>query len=257
MATAKKAEEKNTGLAIITQEDFAIASFADIKEVMEENLDSTFSEFDLPKITMASGGLTKLVRNTIAGEEVLDTVEVVIIAKKNVRVYYQDENALGTAPDCHSDDMVTGIGKRPGDINVCSHDCATCPMSQWDSGKDDVGKACKEKVVLAVLLPGEIIPSVISVPATSAKNFRVYTMQLTQSQMRFHQVVTEIGVAKSKSAGGKDYGKLTFTFKGVLADDQKQSVGATRSAFEPMFKKISARSVDPVETESETDTDTE
>ena len=97
----------------------------------------SITEFDLPRIKMASGTALWLIP-TLEGDTTAAAVEGVVVSARDARVYYASKDAGNVPPDCSSLDNKTGVGKPGGE-------CAVCPLAQWDSAPEGgAGQACKQ-----------------------------------------------------------------------------------------------------------------
>jgi len=91
-----------------------------------------------------------------------------IIYYTNANQYYSKAFGEGdnVVPDCFSSN---GIAPDGGD-NRQAGPCKSCPLNQFGSGKDGIGKACANTIRLYVLLDGDIMGSVIKAsPASLGK----------------------------------------------------------------------------------------
>ncbi len=123
------------------------------------------------------------------------------------------------APDCASDD---GIKPNAGVANKQCENCATCPQNVFGSGvKQDGtpsgGKACSDKKSIAIFAAGSAFK--FAVPPASLRNWDVYCNQLSTKGIPLPAVITVFGFEQ----GDTDY-KLTFTFGGMLAEAQLESI---------------------------------
>jgi hypothetical protein len=103
-----------------------------------------------------------------------------------------------TAPLCYSTN-----GKVPDEDVLDQHRqnpiCATCEMNKFGSaakgGKTGEGKACGDSKVLAVIAPTLMEkpyrPAIMRVPATSLKNIKEYTDELSRNGIYSHRILTK------------------------------------------------------------------
>ena len=122
-------------------------------------------------------------------------------------------------PDCASDD---GIKPNAGVANKQCENCATCTQNVFGSGvKQDGtpsgGKACSDKKSIAIFAAGSAFK--FAVPPASLRNWDVYCNQLSTKGIPLPAVITVFGFEQ----GDTDY-KLTFTFGGMLAEKQLESI---------------------------------
>ncbi len=174
--------------------------------------DGTITEFDLPRVKVASGTALWLVQDVIEGDKTLPAIEGVIVEARDTRVYYQSKDAGNVPPDCSSLDNKIGVGKPGGD-------CATCPLAQWDSGENGA-QACKQTKQLFMLRGTSMLPEVVSLPPTSLKAIRKFFLQLTTQGIQYHHCILRIELEKAQNPQGKTYGKAVMKFVRKLSPDE-------------------------------------
>jgi hypothetical protein len=118
------------------------------------------------------------------------------IAKSWWPTGFDDKNPQ--APLCYSTN-----GKVPDDDVLDQHRqnpiCATCEMNKFGSaakgGKTGDGKACGDSKVVAVIAPTLMEkpyrPAIMRVPATSLKNIKEYTDELSRNGVYSHRILTK------------------------------------------------------------------
>lgn len=211
---------------------------ADIKAIMEANFGAAGSigPRDLEKIKVPAGGQTAWAITTLdEGETVVKELEGIILHWQDVRAYYSrplEEGGGNQAPDCYSEDGKTGQGDPGGP-------CHTCPLSQWGSDpKGGKGKACKEKRILFLLRPENMIPDVVFIPPTSLKSVRAYFLRLASQGMPFHAVKTRLGLVKAQSAANIAYAQVTAGMVARLEPGEAERVRSMVSALRPSMEKF-------------------
>jgi len=230
--------------------EYAIAQMdpQELSEVIQENLGGEkLQPSDLDKIKVPSGGslsweLPDLSEGSIASKE----IEGVIIYKKNFNVYWEKDFAAsdgGQAPDCFSNDTMFGEG-NPGGA------CNKCPFNQW--GSDGAGKACKNKASLFILLPGSLLPVVLTLPPTSMKAAKTYFMRLASGGVKYSDAITKMSLEKEKSNGGIDYGRLVFELGEKLDTEAKARIKAYRDGILPVLKDADVAGLDNTDEEEPT-----
>lgn len=205
MATAKNA------LVPVKLEQYAVMEHGidTVLDIMQENCSDGISINNLERIKMPSGGGASWETVSLDGEvENIPTIEGVIIHKMRQRVYWKesfDETGGGVPPDCASKDARIGQG-NPGGV------CSQCPLSQYGSArkgdKDLRGQACQERVILFVLRPGSLLPTIISAPPTSLKEVDSYMVRLAGAAKPFYGVITLFSLVKEKNKDGIAYAKI-------------------------------------------------
>lgn len=182
-----------------------LAADASVGQLMRENLGgSNFTAFDLERITIPTGGGTAWKLTTLTGEESMPALSGIIVHYQDCRAYWKEEFSGETPPDCASEDGRTGVGAPGGR-------CADCPYAQFGSdAKGGKGQACKQIRRVFLLRPKTFLPLMLTLPPTSIKNCKQYFTRVTNAGLPYWGVVTEIGLEKTKNAGGIAYSKTTF-----------------------------------------------
>jgi hypothetical protein len=169
------------------------------------------SEFDLPRIKVASGTALWLIPG-VGGETTAPVIEGVVVEARDTRVYYASKDAGNVPPDCSSVDGKTGRGK-PGGV------CADCPLAQWDSGENGA-QACKQTKMLFMLRGTSMLPEVVSLPPTSLKAVRKFFLQLTTQGIQYHHCILRVELEKAQNPQGKTYGKAVMKFIRRLSPEE-------------------------------------
>lgn len=155
-----------------------------------------------------------------AGWEGEECINAIILGFNDHRVYYEksyDETGGGEQPDCSSTDMTVGVGKPGGN-------CDECPMNEWETAEKGKGKACTEKRLLMLLLPGELLPVKLEIPATSLQNVKKYFMRLASKAIIYHDVVTEFTLEEDRNDKGVKFSKVVFNKHSDLSVAEKAGV---------------------------------
>lgn len=232
------AKKETTALAtqqdvMIHTEQYAIVQMdqTELRELVEENtgLDG-FSIQDLPKIKIPAGGGISFEVDTPEGPEPMKSVKGVIVGWHQARLYFDKPfggQGSGEPPLCFSPDGLNGKGDpfRTGKVEV--HDCRTCPLSEYgtktdQSGKVGRGKACPERRVLFLMMEGDILPHVMSVPPTSLGDMRKFFTGLIVSGVRFYGTEVELSLVKDKNKDGIEYSKVVIKSTAKMTDPQEK-----------------------------------
>ena len=215
--------KKTTELAKPITSDYALVNLGTegMTEMLAENVeDADIGERDLPRAKIPAGGMTVFERGNDAPKELVG----VIVCKGQRRVYWEEKYGQGESgpPDCYSLDGKRGIGSI---AEQHGGNCKTCPMAQFGTATDDKGQpgkgqACAQRQALYIMLPEEILPTVLSLPPTSVQAFKHYMVALTSKQRPFYAVVTKITLVKDRNAGGVDFATAVFETVENVPDDQ-------------------------------------
>src|SRR6185437_11852490 len=172
--------------------------------VLQNNLNgASLCPFDLDRVKVPSGGATSWEVPSLKGPESVRDLTGIILATNDGRKHYRTKRSGNAPPDCHSIDMIHGIGDPGGDCQTCAFNQFGSAVNQ--SGAPAKGKACSEYKLLLFIRPGDVPPIVISAPVTSLNNAKKYFLRLAQAQLMFQSVVTRLTLKQERSAGGDAY----------------------------------------------------
>jgi hypothetical protein len=217
------AAPKGTELVPFNEYSVAKVNATDLMEILQENVGGAITEFDLPRATVPTGGMTAWVLPSLDGEdEIVSSLDGVIVFHNNPRAYWHqsiDEGGGNNPPDCSSVDGKVGVGDPGGD-------CTVCPMAEWGS-KDhgqSRGQACKQMKLVFLLRPESLLPMALFLPPTSIKPVREYLLGLASEGKHYSSAVTRFSLEKERSADGIEYAKVKLTRLSTLDDAQERSV---------------------------------
>lgn len=142
---------------------------------------------------------------------------------------YNPNAAEAKSPDCFSRDGIKPDASSP--MKQCES-CAQCAHNQFGSGVDQngnptKGKACADTKMLAIYGAGGVFG--FKIPSASLKNFNAYLTTLKGYGLTPPAVITNIAFDTAAT-----YPILTFTYEGVLGEDQAQKIAAMRESQEVM-----------------------
>jgi hypothetical protein len=192
-------------LAVVEPSTFAIFNSDDAMGVMQTNLGGDqISPFDLPQIKVPTSGGKQWELPGLEDSEFTTTFDAIIVDQRTNRVYFSKPFGEGdaTGPDCNSQDGLVGVGDPGGQ-------CATCPLNQW--GSKGAGKACTERRLLFLVLPGNTLPVTLSLPPTALRPLRDYLMKLGSASVPFYGVVTRFSLKQTQSKTGITFSVPDFS----------------------------------------------
>ena len=204
------------------QEMFTILQPEKLKnavEAMKSNQIATDPNL-LDRIKIPTAGGNSFSVPSESGWEDVNEIFAIIMGFNDHRIYYSksyNETGGGEQPDCVSNDMETGKGDPGGN-------CYECPMNEWETAEKGKGKACVSKRLLMLLLPGEMVPIKLDVPATSLQNINKYFMRLASKGIIYHNVVTRFNLEKDRNENNVEYSKIVFSKHTDLSHAEKESV---------------------------------
>lgn len=225
-----KENEVTNELAIVENYPALMMTPEEFSEVVVANIGEgeTISFTDLPIIKVPSGGINQWMVPGIDGQELVKELEGIIVYWRSHRAYWpkKQEDAKTNDPLCASRDAKTGIvDKEHPDFalakkNGITGDCSTCPLAQFGSAEKGEGQACKAMRDIFLLRPGAMLPTVISVPPTSIKPHKQFSVQVSSAGVPYFGVQTGISLIAEKNASGTDFCRMSFQSKGKLSQDE-------------------------------------
>ena len=206
---------------------------------------------DLDKIKVPTGGAEFWSVETLEGAVPMKALEGIILQFKEPRGYWKEKTGVKTPPDCRSDDGITGIGTIASKFGG---NCLSCPMAQFhtavnEKGQPAAGQACKQKRVLLFLRQDDLIPVLVSLPATSIKNARQYFLRLVNNGMKYYGVVTQLRLEKHENATGDPYSMATLAPVRALKPDEFARVMIIGQALREMFSQMTVVDIDATDAE--------
>lgn len=228
MSTAIQKAEK-TALAPTA----LVSNVNEILDAVKENLGGgQISASDLQVIKVPAAGGTSWEVETLDGTINVKMLTGVVVGMRSVRAYW--EQAMGEGPtgppQCASIDGVRGTG-TPGGL------CATCPLSQFGSGKDN-SQACRASQQMFTLMGDELIPSIIRVPAGSLKVVRQYLLKLANTGKKYHSVLLNFELEQDKNAAGIKYSKIKLSLNRELTPEEAQAAADYKANFAPIITTL-------------------
>ena len=146
-------------------------------------------------------------------------IRAIILHHHPVQTYYATEYTGGSEPpDCSSYDGKQGINREDGVVN----DCKTCDKNQF--GADGKAKECKAKRKLFLLLEGNALPVILTLPTTSLNDFGKFITRIVGKRKKSYQFITKFTLKKDQNAGGITYSKVVAAIDKELTDEEVQGV---------------------------------
>lgn len=221
--------------AVTKYEVLADSSF-DLSEIREYVHD--IGLFDLEWIKVPSGESPFFSIQTPDGERPTPTVRGIVIGSRSTRIYWSGDRSVlgGRPPDCSSQDGDVGHGKRWDADNLGAHDCATCPLHEF--GSDGRGQACQENMLVMLIRPEKVIPSIVKCPATSIGNMKGHFLRLFSSRLRPYQVETEISLEPAANSDGVKYFKLQAKVSRRLNPEELAGIEKAAKTLKEVFGRV-------------------
>lgn len=240
------------GKNLVTTTTIALQK-VDLRDILTKNLGGeSLGIRDLDTIKVPTGGSKFWTITGPEGTTEVKEINGIIIHTLLTRAYWKKLfEGDKVPPDCYSPDNYTGIGDPGGFCSSCSYN----NFGTANEGKGK-GKACKERRILFLLLEGNLLPTVLSLPSTSLASIRKYLVFLTiKSLLLKYQVVTKITLTQDKSKDGFVYSVANFEI-GKHIDNYKE-IGTYIDNILPMLEgaaiEITKQSAGAVASDAEAD----
>lgn len=218
-------------MTVFQKNNFELTEFSpDMKDMIAEELDGLGNiPFDTVKIP-SGGALAFEVPGDGEEPDMVKEIVGVVVDNHSVNaLWMNDFTGERQSPDCSSFDGRVGTSLT-GDVRYCDD----CPFNQFGSGKDGIGKKCKNMRRVYILRSGDLLPILLQLPPSSLTAWKDYVAKrLVIKGKRPWQVLTKVTLKKEKSAGGIAYSQAVFT---KVADLGKAEI----EALKPVVDSIKA-----------------
>lgn len=208
------------------------------KQLVKNMASSQITARKLPRLKLDK---YDYVINDVDGTHHLNTFRGVILHSRTERAYWSQPIREGekNAPDCHSLDSITGIGKPGGK-------CRTCPLAQFGSGRRNDGspsrgQACRQSALLFLYRDSatSLLPELLTLPPTSLRNWNDFYNQVTTKLyhgrlMPLERLVIDFGTEPVKS-GSINYSVGTFRAVGILPEERSRYIARLAEIFADIF----------------------
>ena len=204
----------------------ALAEDVDITALLEQAMGpgGELNLGNLTRIKVPSAELKSWMVPDDNGEPVptkmIKGIPAAVIARRS---YWESEDVTGTAPDCRSNDLETGIGALgEGSVGNPSGKCGDCPMAaRGSAGKGTQASKCKEQRVI-FLLTGDLLPIMIVIPPGSLPTFNNFGALVFNKRIEgfrrpdgsfsssLLRLEMELGLEQTTNVKGQDYNRVTF-----------------------------------------------
>jgi len=214
-------EPNTTSLAHAMTLDFSLPVMMDSGFTAEDLAEDAFGmQINFPRIKIPGGGglAFEIPQGDATQPLIAQTIQGVIVYHHPMNTYWaQGKDDKNAPPNCASHDGLMGSG-NPGVV------CKDCAHNQWGTGKEGIGKACKNGFSLYLLRSGEFLPVHIQLPPTSIKSFSDFITSFQARQRPAFASLVEIGLRKCTNGGGDDYSVATFKLIRDFADSELGSI---------------------------------
>jgi len=220
-------------------------------DVIAENTDGEgLTPRDLDRIKMPSGDALYFNVKTEAAPDGEPKKELrgVILHMKKTRVRYIksfEEGGGNDSPDCYCDDASGPDGLGGIGIGNPGGECAKCAFGQFTTDPETgvrVPPVCSQKNLLLMLMKGDVLPRVVTVPPSGLTNLRDFTRTLTSANVKRSEVETVIGLEKATGGptGKVNYAKPTFAIGERLTPDAIAAMNEYKAEMAGLLPQVKA-----------------
>jgi len=226
---------ESTAVVVTDPERFAVcnpAAQGDLASLLESGVGA----FDLTRLKVPSSGAVAFEIDTLEGVVYEKEIEcVIVLVRGGQRAWWRSVYGAGgggTPPDCSSQGGGFGLGnptvEADPEADPVTTQCAGCHWNQWKTatkadGSKGPGKSCKEWAMVFLYIEGGGIPMMLSVPPSSLKPMRKYSIKLLGAKKPIYSVLTKLTLTATKNGDGTDYSELTFNYGRDLDPDGAQA----------------------------------
>ncbi len=220
------AKKTNGTLATIPKNEFmALDSKGEHVEAMNAmtEMGETIGPNDLLRVKTPTGGSTTWMVPGPVGDTAEETIVGALVFFQRCGVLWPTEDfQTGSLPVLKTFDLITAeqIGPIPDDMVESLEpyriderkfhwsEASGMLYNQWGSGKDGIGKRCKEQIMLFVLRPQDLFPLIITAQPGSLKTVGLWLKQLNHIDVPFWRVIVELSLTKVSNSRGQDYSQI-------------------------------------------------
>ena len=243
----------NTALAVLSTVKFDELSIEEqmIQEILKEDEEDNSSDLELLRIKLPTGTSNKFEMGDPSQEQ--ETFSAVVLLVQPTRGYWP-KRGQGDPPLCSSSNGITGKVRQDPDQEAMeaardakpvrhplfkaekpAYECATCTLNEWESAHEHMGggrgKACKEMRRALIYIDGWKMPSLLSLPPTSIKPWRVYVSRLQNAKSYYFAVRSEFKLESKTAATGDKYSAIQVMDTARLSPEELAAVRIIRKSY--------------------------
>lgn len=189
-------------------------------------------ETDLVRVKSPLGGSTTWTIERDGNEETTDSIVGLLVGIGRRGYLWPHEDPSESRPLVVTHDMRVGylVGEDFGSVDPAALDRFKTGDGQydwialsnsrefgWGSGRGGRGKRVKEKLVLAILRPGDTWPILVTIGGGSSKDVSDFLRRLSCFA---HEAVVKLTLTRAKSAGGQPYSKIVASLDRALTPEE-------------------------------------
>jgi hypothetical protein len=264
----------STALVPITQRYPVLAPTDEMKEAWLANNvpGARLGEHDMPRFKVPSGGNTIWMIPNPGGKPIASEEVVGIWLDWGYRGYlWPYVQPSGTKPYLLTHDAIHAyrVGDKIGDLSpeileamlrsevdagtgeyhewfdwVAPEDGGSNLYAAWGSGHNGYGKRIKEYMRLVLLLPGNMIPTVLNVPPGSLGAFKQMQLALRNRGKAFYQFEIKMSLDCKPSKSGTDFAQIKFELGPEVPPDQLPEIKRLRATLPKTDPRDAAALID-------------
>lgn len=237
--------ENTTALAVLQQHNFELVPISEeLGQIIAEEMDGLGAiPFDTIKIPSGGGLAFELPGETEDSPAAEKELVGIIVDHHPVNAYWETEyDGSNNQPNCSSFDGKTGLDADSGEVRSC----ASCPFNQFGSDiRGGKGKACKNMHRIYILMSGQVIPMLLTLPPTSLAAWRNYIgKKVVVRGKRPWMVMTKITLKKEKNDNGIAYSQAVFTKVADLTPEECAAIKPMAESFKALTRSDIMQSAD-------------
>jgi hypothetical protein len=219
-------------LAIVNTERYlALADGSDLREAIVANagVEGGIAEQDLVRIPTPAGGATTWAWDSPEGAKETKELTGILVGYFPRGVLWPSLEPTDSRPLLVSYDLVTAhkVGDDFGDIDADElakyqvagggYDWKRLPWNEWGSGKNGIGKRCKESRIMFLLMEGDAFPVLVQAQPGSLKTIPPFIVKLPVPHWR---AVVALTLQAETSKGGQKFAQIKPRLVGQLTREQ-------------------------------------
>lgn len=175
------------------------------------------------------------------------------VALRFRRSYWINEGEPdGSQPDCSAPDnrrpVQGGLYGPGGDLEHKNPTglCVNCPMAQRNSSTKGPGSACREQVLIFLMLEKSLFPVIVHAPRTSKGKLKSFFMELAEDEVPPNGIIIALGLDKGQNNKKQTYNIIKPSQVRELTDEEHRAVESYAQGLAEIIDQV-AQDYSPVE----------
>lgn len=211
---------------------------------------------DLLRVPGATGGATSWEVEGVSGPESIKSITGLMVGYHQCGVLWP---SIDPTPDCmpvmRTWDLKTGeqVGPIPADMAEGMEACRiderhfnweACPFNQWGTGRNGIGKRCREQRMILMLREGDVLPLVLTCQPGSLRRVVRFVKSLgLQARIPYYRAIVEWTLERATNKTGQPYSQLAPKLVGTISEDEGMAV--LKQWVEPLRSIITSVNPEP------------